>query len=472
MKILVSGATGFIGRHLCQRLLRDGHEVTAWVRDPNKAVSQLGCEVNILGGASNYLLPDTGVDEFDAIVNLAGAPVAGVRWSAARKKQILDSRVRTTEALVAAINRSPTPPQVLFSTSGIGFYGYGDPKEVFTESSDAGNDFLSRVTQAWEAAANQTANGCRLVIGRIGLVLGLDEGILGKLTPIFETGLGGVMGSGRQGMSWVHIYDLVDFIAHALLNERTEGVYNCVAPNPVSHRQFCKTFAKTLGRPCLFKIPGLALKTALGEASEMVLQGAVVTTERTDATGFSYSFAHLGGALEHLFEKKNGPVIQASKQKSGHFSIRDSTRVQAPFETVRPFFFFPKSLSILSPPASRMEFLYGHESEMREGHEMAFRVQLGPLTQTWTAIIEENTPDYFVDTQAKGPMSSWHHKHRFIAQDWGTEISDEVQFRMPLGPLGRFALKLFAGEMIRRLFVYRKHMMKIRFGVAASGDQS
>ena len=124
---------------------------------------------------------------------------------------------------MAAINRSPTPPQVLFSASGIGFYGYGDPKEVFTESSDAGNDFLSRVTQDWEAAANQTANGCRLVIGRIGLVLGLDEGILGKLTPIFETGLGGVMGSGLQGMSWVHIYDLVDFIAHALLNERTEA---------------------------------------------------------------------------------------------------------------------------------------------------------------------------------------------------------------------------------------------------------
>ena len=191
MKVLISGATGFIGRHLAQRLLRDGHEVTAWVRDRLRAEKTLGTEIQVIEGARGYQLPAEKLEAFDAVINLAGESIVGGRWTGAKKKRILESRVRTTQALVKAINECKNPPKVFFSASATGFYGHGDAQSPFDENCNAGNDFLAQVSEQWESAAKEVNTDTRLVIGRISLVLGLEEGLLGKLTPLFDAGLGG-----------------------------------------------------------------------------------------------------------------------------------------------------------------------------------------------------------------------------------------------------------------------------------------
>ena len=252
MKIFMSGATGFVGRHLILRLLRDGHEITIWARNPSKAALTLGGEVKVIGGADKFQLHEDALDGFDAVINLAGAPIAGGRWTRKRKQLIRDSRVHTTEALVKACQTVKAPPAVFISASAIGYYGPGLSDAVFHEQTPAGNGFLADVCQAWEKPLEELPASTRCTVARIGLVLGLQEGLLDKLTPVFDAGLGGVMGTGKQMMSWIHISDLVEIFVSALDSEKLNGPVNCVAPNPVSHKVFCKTLAQTIRRPCIF----------------------------------------------------------------------------------------------------------------------------------------------------------------------------------------------------------------------------
>jgi len=465
MKIFLSGATGFVGRHLILRLLRDGHEITAWVRNPSKASLSLGGEVSIAGGADSYELPPDALDGFDAVINLAGEPIAGGRWTKKRKLSILKSRVETTKALVNGIKSTPKAPHIFISASAIGYYGSTVENDVTNEHGSNGNGFLPQICAAWEAPLSEVPESTRVVTTRIGLVLGLQEGLLGKLTPVFDAGVGGVMGSGRQMMSWIHITDLVEIIATALTNKNFEGPINCVAPNAVSHEVFCKTLAKVLNRPCLFGVPSIALQMALGESSQLILDGAHITSEKLPTLSFQFEYENLHNALTDIFGKKKPIIIEKrTKGSLGSYRLACATIVNHDFHHVRPFFFTPKSLAVLSPPGSGLELLYGYEEKMRQGTEMAFKIKMGPIPQTWVANIEENNPEYFIDTQVKGPMRYWHHKHSFTALESGTELRDEVNFSMPLGFLGKIALELFAKNMLQRLFVYRNHMLKLRFG--------
>ena len=472
MKIFISGATGFIGRHLILRLLRDGHEITAWVRNPTRASLSLGDEIKIIGGAKSYELQPGALEGFDAVINLAGEPIAGGRWTKGRRTQILESRVQTTRALIENLNSVTNQPKVFLSASAIGFYGSTEENDIVFESGPNGKGFLPEICQAWEAPLSKLPQSTRTVTMRIGLVLGLQEGLLGKLTPIFDAGLGGVMGSGHQMMSWIHITDLVELFVSALTTKDFEGPINCVAPNAVSHEKFCKTLASTLNRPCLFGVPAIALQMALGQSAELILQGAHIASEKLSPLSFEFKFDTLHQALNDIYGKKKPITIEKLDKKAlGAYRLQSATLVDQSFENVRPFFFTPKSLALLSPPGSNLELLYGYEENMRQGQEMAFKIKMGPIPQTWVAHIEENNPDYFIDTQVKGPMRYWHHKHSFVALESGTELRDEVSFSMPLGILGSIALKLFAKNMLHRLFIYRDHMLKLRFGDSGEKEQ-
>jgi uncharacterized protein len=471
MKIFLTGATGFIGRHLILRLLREGHEITVWVRNPVKAARALGNEVEIQGGADQYRLPANALNNCDAVINLAGEPIAGGRWTTSRKQKIIKSRVKTTQALVQACNTSKHPPHVFISASAIGIYGAAKENTLLDETAPGGKDFLADVCKQWEAPVNEITSSTRTIIARIGLVLGQQEGLLQKLTPVFDVGLGGVIGSGQQMMSWIHITDLVEAFTTLLTNKNYQGPVNMVSPKAVSHKIFCKTLATTLNRPCLFGVPSIALKLALGQAAEMILTGNHAIPGQLEKNGFQFNFPTLDAALENIFGKKNTVFIEKTSLHEGATPrLITSTFVPYPFEKVRPFFFTPKSLVLLSPPVSQMELLYGYEENMRQGQEMAFQIKMGPIPQTWIANIDEHHPEYFVDTQTKGPMRYWHHKHSFIAHETGTELKDEVHFTMPLGFLGKLALKIFAKVMLRRLFLYRNHMLHLRFGETTQED--
>jgi uncharacterized protein (TIGR01777 family) len=238
----------------------------------------------------------------DAVVNLAGLPIAEERWTQARQQAILDSRRLTTAKLVEAIVNANPRPSVFVSASAIGYYGTSETAE-FDETSPAGNDFLAAVCKDWEAAAQQAKNaGTRLAILRLGIVLGMG-GALAKMLPPFKLFAGGPLGTGKQWFSWVHREDVVDLILYALQNSQVQGVLNATAPNPVRMNELCQTLGEVLKRPSWLPVPSFALELLLGDGAKVVLEGQKVLPKQTLASGFQYQYPTLKLALEEILSR-------------------------------------------------------------------------------------------------------------------------------------------------------------------------
>jgi len=274
MKIAITGAGGFVGRHVAARL-RDHTIQPVSIRSGVTARDFAGC---------------------DAVIHLAGEPVAQ-RWARQVREKIRASRVEGTRAVVAALRADP--PKVLISASAIGYYGSrGD--EILTESATPGDDFLARIAVQWEREAIAAGSfGVRVVLPRISMVLGRDGGALAKMLTPFRLGAGGRLGNGRQWMSWIHIEDLVSLIAFALESD-VSGPINAAAPNPVTNAEFTRALARAVHRPAIFPVPKLALRAVFGEMAEMVLASQRVVPEAALRAGFAFRFPELGPALGDL----------------------------------------------------------------------------------------------------------------------------------------------------------------------------
>jgi len=296
MNILITGGTGFIGTSLCAVLLHRGHHLTVYSRHPEQVAELCGKPVLAV-----RLLDDlTTEDQFDAIINLAGEGIADARWTAARKKQLLDSRIATTEQLVDFIERVRNKPKVLISGSAVGFYG-NQADTVLDENSPPHDDFAHRLCAQWEQAARGAeASGVRVCILRTGLVIGSDGGFLQRMLPAFRFGLGGTLGDGRQWMSWIHKRDLLAIITLLLDDENLQGVFNGTAPAPVNNRDFTRCLAKLLHRPALLPVPAPVLKIMLGEMSELLLGGQRVIPGRLLEMNFPFQFPTLESALQDV----------------------------------------------------------------------------------------------------------------------------------------------------------------------------
>jgi uncharacterized protein (TIGR01777 family) len=293
MNIVIAGGSGFLGRALKTRLCERGDVVRVLTRKASQP-DDVAWSPNDLNGAWATM-----VAEADAVINLAGESVAGGRWSAARKRVLIDSRMITTRGIVGALGRGRREG-VLLNASAVGFYGPRED-ELLTEDSPAGNDFLATLCRTWENEATKAGGIRRLVHLRTGLVLDPHHGALAKLLTPFRLGLGGPMGSGRQYWSWIHRDDWVSLAVFALDTERVEGALNLVAPNPVTNRDFATTLGRVLRRPAVLTAPALALKLVLGEMAEaMVLGGQRVSSARARALGFTFAFDNLDAALRHL----------------------------------------------------------------------------------------------------------------------------------------------------------------------------
>lgn len=303
MKIAVTGATGLIGSALCQHLIERGHELVLFVRNSAKARHQFpGLKVvgwHALSGSP----AQASVEGLDAVVHLAGEPIAAGRWSAERKRAIQDSRIVGTKHLVDSLLRARNPPRILLSGSAIGFYGQrGD--EVLIESSSAGKDFLAETCLRWEEEARRAQpRGIRVVLLRTGLVLSAGGGALPRMLPAFKLCVGGRLGSGRQWMSWIHIDDEVGAIRYLLEEDSIEGPVNLTAPQPVTNREFTKELAKALRRPAFFPAPGFALRILFGEMAESILlNGQRVLPNRLEQSGYPFQFRRLSEALQELVD--------------------------------------------------------------------------------------------------------------------------------------------------------------------------
>ena len=291
--ILVTGATGFVGSALTRALVRRGDHVLALSRDPAKARDRFGPLVEITGSLD--AIPAE--RRIDAIVNLAGAPIAAGRWTASRQMTLLGSRLDITDALLALIRRLEHRPEALISASAIGYYGErGD--EVLTEAAGSQPIFMSELCRAWEdRAARAKALGLRVCCLRIGLVLGRDGGAAKPLALASRFGLGTVMGAGRQFVSWIHLADLVRLITFALDRTDLAGPINAVAPEPVRQAEFARSLAHAFARIVRLSVPAQALQLGLGELAQLFLGSQRVLPAAAQAAGFLFRFP----AIDHAF---------------------------------------------------------------------------------------------------------------------------------------------------------------------------
>lgn len=298
--VLVTGGTGFIGRRVCTALHEQGDTVHVLSRNPARAETELKSASAVYSWSPEVEKPPAeATTDIKAVIHLAGETIAG-KWNAEKKQRIRDSRILSTRNLVETLADASTKPDVLVCASAIGYYGSSGDSH-FTETSPPGNDFLADVCQEWEAEAEKAGElGIRVVMIRIGLVLGLGGGLLTQVLPPFKMGVGGKLGSGQQWMSWIHVDDVVGIVLHGLQNEEIQGPLNATAPVPVRNIEFTKTLGAVLRRPTLFPVPTFGLKLMMGEFADFVVLSQNVLPEKTEASGYEFRHRTLETALKDI----------------------------------------------------------------------------------------------------------------------------------------------------------------------------
>jgi len=477
-RVVVTGATGLIGVNLVRELLVKGIEVIALSRDPKTAHQKTGLPAEWMQWSSHrdpFPLPN--LDGVDAVIHLAGENVGEGRWSPDRKKEILESRVESTQKILRAFEETPpvNRPKVFLCASAIGIYGdtsdsahsdaelRGDspvPTGAQAEGAEVlslkGSTFLAAVTQAWEQEALKVqALGVRTVLLRTGIVLDPQSGALGKLLPIFSSGGGGPSGSGRQWMSWIHLSDEIRAILFLMEHPSLQGAMNLTAPQAVTNSEFARTLGKVLHRPAFLPAPAPALRAALGEMGDLVLGGQRVVPDGLSKAGFQFQFPTLELALDNLC----GGVRRNATLK------RDRQWVPRPLEEVFRFFCDEKNLEAITPPWLNFKVLGKSTPDIAKGTLIDYQLSLHGIPMKWrTEIAVWELNQVFVDQQLKGPYKQWHHTHRFTPVKGGTLIEDEVAYKLPVGMLGQ----LFGGSYVRKdvgmIFDYRRKVISDKFG--------
>jgi uncharacterized protein (TIGR01777 family) len=307
VKILVSGSTGLVGSAVVDSLSHQGHDITRLLRPgselPKYRTTQ-GPELpQALWNPQSGLL-NSRAEQVDAIIHLAGASIAGRRWTPAWKRELRDSRIAATHRLIASLRQLHGPPQVFIAASAIGFYGNRGDEEL-TESSPPGSDFLAQLTAEWEAESARAAElGARVVILRFGVILAKNGGALPRMALPFRLGVGGKIGSGRQWISWVTLEDVVGIIRFALETNLLSGPANAVSPNPVQNAAFAATLGRVLHRPAIFPTPSFALRLALGEvADSLLLVSQKVYPTKLQRLGYRFLYPDLEPALQAVLRK-------------------------------------------------------------------------------------------------------------------------------------------------------------------------
>ncbi len=303
MKVLLFGGTGFIGRNLTEELRANGYQVYIMVRNLHKATKSIGKKAQLIEWDYNSPIPVNGeIQKVDAIINLAGESIGSRRWTNQVKREILDSRIKTTRAVVTSINTQAIQTKVLINASAVGYYGPRENEEI-TESANAGDGFLAQVAGKWEDEVNKIQdNLSRIVILRIGVVLG-NEGALTKMRAPFKIYMGGPLGSGKQWFPWIHISDLINMTRFIIENEELSGPINAVSPETVRMKEFSKALGEALKRPPWLPVPDIFLKIGLGQMAEMLLYGQKVLPKRILDAGFKFRFPTLASALNDIYKE-------------------------------------------------------------------------------------------------------------------------------------------------------------------------
>lgn len=299
MKIVIAGGTGFIGKKLISQLIVAGDDVTILTRLPAETKALRPKEIQWDGKSQGSWSQE--IDGADVVINLSGEGIANKKWSENQKALLRSSRLAPTQALVQAVGSARIKPKTFINVSAVGYYGNILEGEV-DESFPKGEGFLADLCADWEAAAKKVeAFGVRLVLPRIGIVLGENQGALKKMIPPFKFYLGGSIGSGKQWFPWVHVEDVVGLILFSIKNESIVGPLNVCSPHPVRMNEFCKTLGHVLKRPSWLPVFPWILRCILGEMAEMLLGGQCAVPRKALQAGFKFRFTSLESALTGLF---------------------------------------------------------------------------------------------------------------------------------------------------------------------------
>ena len=444
MKVMVTGATGFIGKELIKKLHEMGHEIVVLTRNPDSARFRIPvhCEIIPWDPCRNHL-PSTALKGVDAVINLAGENIADGRWSPERKRKLIQSRELSVRRLVNAMTYMDKKPKTLVSVSAIGFYG--DRGDVILNEGDLkGHGFLSDVCKVWEEEILKAKEfGVRTVAYRLGMVLGHDGGALNKILPPFKLGLGGNLGSGSQWMSWIHINDLVNMLVHAIENPSMDGIYNAVSPNAVRNKEFTKTLGKILKRPTIFPVPKFVLKVVLGELSELLLGSQRVNANKISDTGFKFKYPHIQEALKEVCGNT-------------YHEIKTEQWVPQPLERTFSFFKEARNLEKITPKFLNFKILNQSTPEIQEGTKINYRLSLHGFPVSWISKITDWKPNQkFSDIQVKGPYSHWYHTHEFEEKNGGTLIKDHVLYKVPFGIPGDLVAGKWVRKDLEKVFTHR-----------------
>lgn len=299
--VLITGGSGFIGRRLSEELAGRGDRVTILSRDAARAQRNVPPGVRAAGWTPSKEGPwYDEVDKVEVVVHLAGELVAQ-RWNEAKKKEIVASRVGSTERLVEAIGRAKHKPRVLVCASATGFYGPSDDKTTLDETSPRGQGFLAELVEQWEMAAKKAEeHGVRVVNLRIGVVFGKGGGALERMIPAFKMFVGGPIGSGKQVYSWIHLDDVTGLVIFAMDNDNVTGVLNATSPYPATAGEVARTIGATMHRPSFFKVPKFVAGMLLGEAAEIVTESQRILPKRAIELGYEFRYARLIPAIDNI----------------------------------------------------------------------------------------------------------------------------------------------------------------------------
>ncbi|MBP9674449.1 MAG: TIGR01777 family oxidoreductase [Bacteriovoracaceae bacterium] len=456
MKVLVTGATGFVGKRLVAKLIERNHEVVVLSRCKIKAQKALALPCHFYSWNPETELPPTeAITHVQAVINLMGENIAVRRWSTKQKEKILNSRTIATHNLIQALEKNLTHPlDVFISSSAVGIYPVNETLTI-TEQTPSAQGFLADVCKAWEKSAQQITQTQRKVIIRTGVVMGHEAGALAKLLPLFRLGLGGPIGAGKQYMSWIHVDDLVSIYIEALENKTYQGVYNGVAPYPVTNKEWSKTLGDALHVPALFPVPPFMLKLIFGEMSTVILDGQKVVPENLLKQNFKFEYPYIKNAFANIcpLEKTSG----VSKEKPCHI-FRCHQWVPTPLDQTFTFFSDPKNLEKITPPWLNFH-ITKEPSSLQTGSLIEYQLKIHGVNIKWQTLIEDfKLNSHFKDIQTKGPYSIWNHTHRFISCAGGTLIQDEVHFRLPFGILGSLFIPFICKD-ITKIFSYRKKVI-------------
>ncbi|WP_417658503.1 TIGR01777 family oxidoreductase [Pseudidiomarina sp.] len=294
MKLLITGGTGLIGSALIPHLVGD-YQVTVISRNPQRAIERLGNSVHVVKSLDEI----SELSDFYGVINLQGEGIADKRWSSRQKLRIEQSRWNITRKLTERMQNAAQPPQVFISGSAIGYYGAQGDTPVTEATKVEADDFAHHLCAEWErlALAAQSEK-TRVCVLRTGVVLAPEGGALKKMLPPYLLGLGGPLGHGKQGFSWVHLDDMVGIILFLLQHEQAQGIFNATAPQPVAQQEFSKTLARVLRKSHFMRVPAWALKLMLGEMSQMLLTGQLVLPERLQQAGYQFKYPQLEAALK------------------------------------------------------------------------------------------------------------------------------------------------------------------------------